>query len=214
MKKLTILLLSLLILIGCHNTDDVTERVNVKINVAGLEFQSDEPDSLKSAPVDVFSDFEHTYAHTELYFHREGASYTFNTGTIGEGISTSMSVGTYQFYGWAGSASPWGAPELSFYLPEQQIVINSGSTSINLEADVDCSLILVADIHNQIDSAFISGPGYPGVTFTHIGIYYFTYVQPESNYQAHIVKKNGSELAIDTEDLNTGSTYKVEVTAD
>ncbi|MEN8227629.1 MAG: hypothetical protein ABFS38_05695 [Bacteroidota bacterium] len=214
MKKLTILLLSLLILTGCPNTDDPTEKVNVKINVVGLEFPSDNPDSLKSAPVDVFSDYKHTYAHTELNFFRDGANYSFQTGSIGQGITTSFSVGTYNFYGWSGSARPTGSSEMSFYLPEHKVVVNSGTTSIDLEADADCSLILVADIHNQIESAFISGPNYPVNAFTHNGIYYFTYVRPESNYQAHIIKKDSSVLTIDTRDLTTGRTYKVEVTAD
>lgn len=213
MKKLTTLLLSLLILTGCPNTDEITERVNVKFNVVGLEFQSDEPDSLKSAPTDVFSDFEHTYAHTELNFYRERANYSFSSGDIGQGIATYMTVGTYQLYAWGGHASPSGTPELSFSIPEREVVIETGSTSIDLEADVDCSLILVADIHNQIESAVITGDGYP-VAFFQIGIYRYVYVAPESPYQAHIIKKNGSELVIDIKDLNTGTTYKVEITMD
>ena len=213
MKKLTILLLSILILTGCPNTDEIAERVNVKINVVGLEFQSDGPDSLKSAPVDAFSDFEHNYAHTDLNFYREGASYTFSTGSIGQGIATYMSVGTYEFYGWGGYASPSGTPEMSFSIPDQEVVLETGSTSIDLVADVDCSLILVADIHNQIESAVISGTGYP-VAFFQVGIYRYVYVAPESPYQAHIIKKNGAELVIDLKDLNTGTTYKIEITMD
>ena len=72
----------------------------------------------------------------------------------------------------------------------------------------------MADIHNQIESAVISGgAGYP-VAFFQVGIYRYIYVAPESPYQAHIIKKNGSELVIDLKDLNTGTTYMVEITMD
>ena len=145
MRKPTILLLSLITLTGCPNVNELPERVNIKINVVGLEFQSNETDSLKSTLLDIFSDFEYTYAHTDLNMDKEGASLNVSTGSIAQGISTSLVVGTYHVSGWGGYAYPYGNADMSFQISDQEAVVDKGSTSINLDADPDCCLILVAD---------------------------------------------------------------------
>lgn len=211
MKKLALLLLSVLILTACPNSYEVPERVHLKINIVGLDFLSEDADSLKSAPMDVFSDFEHNYSFTDIYLYREGANYNISSGSIGEGVSTSMSVGKYQVYGYGGYSSPLGLGELSFILPDQEAVVETGTANINLNANTDCGLILIADVHDQLKSAYITGEGIKGLEFAQTGYYRYTYFRPEAAYQAHIIKKNDEELVIDTKDLSTGTIYKFEV---
>lgn len=214
MKKLALLLLTVLTLTACPNSYEVPEKVQLKINVVGLDFLSEEADSLKSAPMDIFSDFEHNYAHTEIYFYREGANLSLGTGNIGQGVSTSMSVGTYEVNGYGGFASPFGIGELSFILPDQEVNVEPGSTTLDIEAFPDCGLILIADYHDLVETAFISGNGTQGIEFSQVSYYRYTYFMPQSSFQAHIIKKDGTELVLNTGDLHTGRIYQVEVTMD
>ncbi len=211
MKKLVLLLLSVLILTACPNSYDVPEKAHLKINIVGLDFFSEEADSLKSAPMDVFSDFEHNYPYTDLYLSREGAQYNISSGSIGQGVSTYMTVGKYQVNGYGGWASPLGIGELSFILPDQEAVVETGTTNINLNAIPDCGLILIADVHDQLKSAYIAGEGIKGLEFPQTGYFRYTYFRPEATFQAHIIKKNDEEVVIDTKDLSTGTIYKFEV---
>jgi len=214
MKNPAILLLSLITLAGCPNVEELPERVDVRINVAGLEFQSNESDSLKSAMDDIFSDFQHIYSHTDISLDKEGAYYNLSTASIGQGIYTSLAVGTYHVYGWGGYASPFGAAEMSFFIPEGEVVIDAGSTSIQINAEPDCCLILVADFHDQLESAYISGSSNPGTGFFKMDHYYFSYLNPESNNQVHIVKKSGAEILMNPSELSKGYKYKVEITSE
>ncbi len=214
MKKIALLLLTVLILTACPNIYEVPERVQLKINVVGLDFLSEEADSLKSAPMDIFTDFEHNYSHTDIYLFREDAQYNLSTGSIGQGVHTSISVGTYEVNGYGGYSSPYGIGELSFTIPDQKVVVETGSTSIDIEAFPDCGLILIADDHDLVETTFISGDGTQGVEFSQVGYYRYTYFRPQSSFQAHIIKKDGAELVLNTGDLNTGRIYKIVIAMD
>ena len=102
MKKIALLILSVFTLTACPNSNQVPEWVHLKINIVGLDFFSEEADSLKSAPLDVFSEFEHNYSYTDIYLYRDGAHYNISSGFIGQGVSTSLSVGKYQVNGYGG----------------------------------------------------------------------------------------------------------------
>lgn len=213
MKKIALLLLSVFTLTACPNSNEAPDWVPVKINIVGLDFFSEEADSLKSAPMDVFSEFEHIYANTDIYLHREGAHYNISSGRIGQGVSTSMSVGKYHVNGYGGYSSPLGLGELSFILPDQETVVETGTANINLNAIPDCGLILIADVHDQLKSAYIAGEGNTGLQFSQSGYFRYTYFSPEAAFQAHIIKKNDEEVVIGTNDLKKGRIYKFEILA-
>ena len=211
MKKLPIFLISALIFTGCPNAGDLPERIPLKIVITGLEFTSGEPDSLKSATDDIFDEFEYNYEHTDLTFWGERSNYSFSTGTISAGINTYMAVGNYQVDGYGGWANPLGSPLLSFHVRPLEVKVESGTTELEILADPDCGLILLADPLEQLEDAYITGNGNPGVPFTKQGIYRFTFVQPDPSFQAHIVKKNTEELVLNLNEISVGKTYKIEV---
>ncbi len=156
----------------------------------------------------------HSYAFTDFYMDKVGAYYNVSTGNISQGISTSLAIGTYRVSGWGGSASPFGNADMSFQIPDQEVIIGAGSTSLNLDADPDCCLILVADFNDHLESAYISGGGNPGNDFFRKDHYYYTYISPYSGNQAHILKKSGAKLIINMGELSIGNTYKVEITSE
>ena len=123
-------------------------------------------------------------------------------------------MGTYQAEGYGGWASPFGTGELTFIVPGQEIVIESGSTQIQLDADLDCALMLVADVHDQLETAFISGEGNPGVAFSQDGDFWYTYFRPQAGFQIQLLKKSGEKQVMETQDFSTGRLYKIEVLMD
>lgn len=213
MNKIALLLLSVFTLTACPNSNPVTEKVHLKINIVGLDFISEETDSLKSAFLDVFSEFEHNYAYTDIYLYSDDAHYNISSGRIGQGVSTAISVGKYQVNGYGGYSSPLGIGELSFILPEQEAVVESGTANMNLNAIPDCGLILIADVFDQLKSAYLTGEGAKGLEFSESGHYRYTYFSPTAGFQAHIIKENDEEVVMDTKDLKTGRVYKFEILA-
>lgn len=214
MKRTALLLLSPLILSACNLPVEPPERVQLKITMAGLEFETDKADSLKSATADLFSGFIPVFAHTDLFLTREGASYSFSSGSIGTGISTALTVGKYQVEGYGGWATPLGTGQMTFFIPNRQVEIDAASTSLKLDANPDCALILVADLFEQLETAYIEGAGNPGTQFARQGYFWYSYFLPMQGYQAHIVKKSGGALVISTADLMPGHKYEVGVTVD
>ncbi len=214
MKQLFHILLLSVILSGCSNTSEVPERAYVKVKVSGLDFATNEPDSLKSASEDVFSAFEHNYAHCEIYMHQDQAGATIRSGNIGDGIKTFLVLGTWHVDGWGGSSSPLGLPELTFQIPTQNVTVTAGSDSIEVQADLDCALILVADPHDQIESAYMLGEGLQVVDFYTVDHFYYTYFMPQASYQALIIKKDSTELILNAGEFNTGTTTQVVITKD
>lgn len=214
MKKITLLILSSVLLSGCPNAIDLPEKVQVKIILDGFDFNDGNLDTLKSASANVFDDFEHNVAYTELFFWGDNSSINIRTGAIMDGISVSMVIGEYQVDGYGGWANPGGSDELSFQLLPRQITVASSTTELIITTNPDCALILIADPDELVSEVYITNVGNTNTTFSKQGIYWYSYFLPDPEFQAHIVRKNGADLVINTNSVQKKTIHKVEIVAD
>jgi len=214
MKKLIFPFIILVILTGCTK-EETPPEVTFTLSITGFNITTSDFGALKSNQADVFDSFSHKYSGGELHFEApSGAIYVFDTnGQNMEGFAITLPVGTYTLSGHGGIADSRGTNAMTFNIPEQDVIINESTTSIDMTVSPTCALLLVADQSGLIDQAYIKRPNLDGTwNFATDGIFLFKYILPASTHVAYIKKTNLSELRINTGTLQVGYVYKVEVT--
>lgn len=214
MKDIIITLLFILMIAGCTQNETDVSRVSIDLTIRGLDFESDGPVTLKSSQENIFSDFEHKYARGEINLSGSGANYSLGIASIVDGFTLSVKEGAYQLFGYGGYAGPAGSPEMAYGFDHRELVIDGSTSTVYLDAFPTCALLLVADQNSKLETAFIKINNNNDAQFFQDGYFHYTYFEPMAPYQAHIIKKDGSEMIIETGNLENGIIYKIEVLGD
>jgi len=208
MKKILLISIALIQIVGCSKKDETPPEVTFKLSISGFSLSTEKFGDLKSQ--NAFESFTHKYPTGMVltFSTTNGLIYTFNTGgTPLNEFGFTLPVGEYSISGTTGGMTWSGDSWMALAINSQSVTITESTTQLDISVTPLCALILISDEYSLVDKAYIDSETYP--LFTQ-GVLRYKYFYPSKS--VYIIKKDGAQLEMETDSWQFGYVYKIEVT--